>query len=133
MGEVTATEYAAQVFMVINFGIIGLSHIVLPRVWVEFFVMLRERGYVGVFLNGMLSLMVGSIIVSLHNVWSGPAMLVTLIGWAQVIKGLVSLTIPSFGLNKMMRVSMERAYEFQVAGALFLVFCAVIAYGWLPA
>jgi len=127
------TEHAAEVFTVINFGIIGLSHIVLPRVWVEFFVMLRERSYVGVFLNGMLSLMVGSIIVSLHNVWSGPAMLVTLIGWAQVIKGLVSLTIPSFGLNKMMRVSMERAYEFQVAGALFLVFCAVIVYSWRPA
>ena len=127
------TEHAAEIFTVINFGIIGLSHIVLPRVWVEFFVMLRERGYVGVFLSGMLSLMVGSIIVSLHNVWSGLAMLVTLIGWAQVIKGLVSLTVPSFGLNKMMRVSMERAYEFQVAGALFLVFCAAIAYGWLPA
>ena len=133
MGEVTGTEYAAQVFLVINFGIIGLSHILLPRVWVEFFVMLRARGHVGVFLNGMLSLMVGSIIVSLHNVWSGPAMLVTLIGWAQVIKGLVSLTVPSIGLNKMMRVSMERAYEFQVAGAVFLVLCAVIAYGWLPA
>jgi hypothetical protein len=127
------TEHAAEVFAVINFGIIGLSHIVLPRVWVEFFVMLRERGHVGVFLNGMLSLMVGSIIVSLHNLWSGPVMLVTLIGWAQVLKGLVSLTVPSWGLNKMMRVSMERAYEFQLAGALFLVFCAVIAYGWLPA
>lgn len=132
MGEMTATEYAAQVFVVINFGIIGLSHLVQPRVWVEFFVFLRERGHAGVFFNGMLSLMVGSIIVSLHNVWSGPAMLVTLLGWGQVVKGLVSLTVPSFGLKKMLRVSMDRAYEFQVAGALFLVFCAVIVYGWLP-
>ena len=129
----TATEYAAQVFVVINFAIIGLSHIVQPRVWVEFFILLRERGQAGVFFNGMLSLMVGSIIVSLHNVWSGLPLLVTLLGWAQVIKGLVSLTVPSFGLNKMMRVSMERAYEFQVAGAVFLVFCAVIVYGWLRA
>jgi hypothetical protein len=133
MGQMTATEFAAQVFVVINFAIVGLSHVVQPRVWVEFFVFLRERGHAGVFFNGMLSLMVGSIIVSLHNVWSGLPMLVTLLGWAQVIKGLVSLTIPSFGLKKMMRVSMERAYEFQVAGAVFLVFCAVIVYGWLPA
>jgi hypothetical protein len=50
-----------------------------------------------------------------------------------VIKGLVSLTVPAFGLNKMMRVSVERAWEFQVAGAVFLGFCAVIVYGWLPA
>lgn len=49
-----------------------------------------------------------------------------------MFKGLLSLTVPSFGLKKMMRVSMERAYELQVAGALFLVFCAVIVYGWLP-
>jgi hypothetical protein len=132
MGQMTATEFAAQVFVVINFAIVGLSHVVQPRVWVEFFVFLRERGHAGVFFNGMLSLMVGSIIVSLHNVWSGLPMLVTLLGWAQVIKGLVSLTVPSFGLKKMMRVSMERAYEFQVAGALFLVFSAVIVYGWLP-
>jgi len=132
MGQMTATEFAAQVFVAINFAIVGLSHVVQPRVWVEFFVFLRERGHAGVFFNGMLSLMVGSIIVSLHNVWSGLPMLVTLLGWAQVIKGLVSLTIPSFGLKKMMRVSMERAYEFQIAGALFLVFSAVIVYGWLP-
>jgi hypothetical protein len=133
MAHLTATEYAAQVFVVINFAIIGLSHIVQPRGWVDFFVFLRERGHAGVFFNGMLSLMVGSIIVSLHNVWSGPAMLVTLLGWGQVVKGLVSLTVPSFGLNKMMRVSVERAWEFQVAGAIFLAFCAVIVYGWLRA
>ena len=127
------TEHAAQVFAVINFAVIGLSHIVQPRVWVEFFVVLRARGHAGVFFNGMLSLMVGSIIVSLHNVWSGPATLLTVLGWGQVIKGLVSLTAPSIGLKGMMRVSVDRAYEFQLAGALFLVFCAVIAYGWLPA
>ena len=125
-------EHAAQVFAVINFGVIGLSHIVQPRVWVEFFVFLRERGHAGVFFNGMLSLMVGSIIVALHNVWSGPALLLTLIGWGQVVKGLFALTVPSIGLKGLMRVSMDRAYEFQFAGALFLVFCAVIVYGWLP-
>ena len=127
------TEHAAQIFAVINFAVIGLSHIVQPRVWVEFFVVLRERGHAGVFFNGMLSLLVGSIIVALHNVWSGPAMLLTLIGWGQVVKGLFSLTVPSIGLKGLMRVSADRAYEFQVAGAMFLVFCAVIVYGWLPA
>lgn len=126
------TEHAAQVFAVINFGVIGISHVLQPRVWVEFFVVLRACGKVGVFCNGMLSLMVGSIIVCLHNVWSGPATLVTLLGWAQVFKGLLSLTVPSIGLKGMMRVSMDRAHEFQLAGALFLAFCAVIAYGWLP-
>ena len=126
-------ERAIQLFAAVNFIVVGLSHIVQPRAWVGFFVMLRAKGAAGVFLNGMLSLLFGSIIVSLHNVWSGPVALLTVLGWCQVFKGLLSLTVPSIGLKGMMRVSLDRAYEFQVAGALFLAFCAVIAYTWLPA
>ena len=125
-------ERSAEIFLVVNFAIVGLSHIARPRVWVEFFVFLRERGHAGVFFNGMLSLLVGSIIVAFHNVWAGLPMLVTLLGWAQVLKGLTSLVIPSYGMKGLMRVSMDRAWEFQAAGAVFLVFCAAVAWSWLP-
>ena len=123
-------ERAAEIFTVVNFAVIGVSHIVQPRVWFEFFALLRAKGYPGVFANGMLSLLVGSIIVSLHNVWSGPAMIVTLIGWAQVLKGLVALVAPAVSMKGLMRVSEKRAWEFQFAGALFLVLSAVIAWSW---
>ena len=125
-------ERAAEIFAVVNFAVVGISHVVRPRVWVEFFALLRERGHVGVFLNGMLSLLVGSIIVAFHNVWAGVPMIVTLIGWAQVLKGLMSLVFPAAGLKGLMRVSMERAWEIQAGGAMFLVLCAVIAWSWLP-
>ena len=124
-------ERAAEIFTVVNFAVVGISHIAQPRAWVEFFVKLRAHGHPGVFANGMLSLMVGSIIVSLHNVWSGLAMIVTLIGWAQVVKGLVALSAPAVGMKGLMRVSDERAYEIQAAGAVFLVLCAVIVWSWL--
>ena len=123
-------ERATEIFAVINFVVIGLSHIAQPRAWVEFFVLLRAKGYPGVFANGMLSLLVGSIIVAFHNVWSGVPLVLTLIGWAQVLKGLMSLVAPQVGMKGMRRVSMERAHEFQYAGALFLVLSAVIAWGW---
>ena len=125
-------ERAAEIFLVVNFAVVGLSHIAQPRVWVEFFVFLRERGHAGVFFNGMLSLLVGSIIVALHNVWSGMPMLVTLIGWAQVVKGFMSLVFPSYGMKGLMRVSMDRAWEFQAAGAVFLVLCAAVVWSWMP-
>ena len=124
-------ERATEVFAVVNLLVIGVSHIAQPKVWVEFFVLLRERGRAGVFFNGMLSLMFGSILAAFHNVWAGLPMIVTLLGWAQVLKGLVSLVAPSIGLNKMMRVSMARAWEFQVAGAAFVILAAVIVWTWV--
>ena len=123
-------ERATEIFAVVNFVVIGLSHIAQPREWVHFFVLLREKGYPGVFVNAMLSLLVGSIIVAFHNVWSGVPLVLTLIGWAQVVKGLVSLVAPAVGMRGLMRVSMERAREFQYAGVMFLILSAVIAWGW---
>jgi hypothetical protein len=123
-------ERAIQVFAVVNFVVIGVSHVAQPRVWVHFFALLRGKGYPGVFANGMLSLLVGSIIVSFHNVWSGLPMIVTLIGWGQVLKGLVALVAPAVSMKGLMRVSEERAYEFQIAGGFFLVLAALVVWSW---
>ena len=124
-------ERATEIFAVVNFVVVGVSHIAQPRVWVEFFVLLRSKGYPGVFANGMLSLLVGSIIVGFHNVWSGWGIVLTVVGWGQVLKALMSLVAPSTGMKGLMRVSEERAYEFQIAGALFLVISGVIVWSWL--
>lgn len=114
-------ERAIQVFAAVNFVVIGLSHIVQPGVWVDFFVKLRAHGRAGVFANGMLSLLVGSIIVAFHNVWSGAGMVLTILGWAQVVKGLLSLTVPAIGLRTLGRVSAERSHEFVAGGAVLLI------------
>ena len=125
-------ERATEIFAVVNFVVIGLSHIAQPRAWVDFFVLLRAKGYPGVFANGMLSLLVGSIIVAFHNVWSGLPMVLTLIGWGQVLKGLGALVAPAVSMKGLMRVSADRAYEFQVAGGLFLAISAAIVWSWVP-
>ena len=121
-------ERAAQIFAAVNFIVIGLSHIVQPRVWVDFFVMLRAQGHAGVFVNGMLSLLVGAIIVAFHNVWTGLPMVLTIVGWGQVIKGLLSLTVPSIGARTLARVSAERSHEFAAAGAVLLLIGALQVY-----
>lgn len=124
-------ERATEVFAVVNLAVIGVSHIAQPKVWVEFFTFLRQRGHAGVFFNGMLSLTFGSILVAFHNVWTGLPVIVTLLGWAQVLKGLISLVAPSVGLKKMMRVSPDRAWEFQAAGAVLVALAALIAWTWV--
>lgn len=124
-------ERAVQIFAAVNFLVIGLSHMLQPRAWVEFFILLRAKGRPGAFFNAFLSLGLGSVIVAFHNVWSGPATVLTVLGWLQVFKGLLSFLFPETGLKSMGRVSMEKSREFVAAGAalfavgLFLVWLIV--------
>ncbi len=63
-----STERSIELLAAIQFLIIGLSHITMPRAWAEFFVMLRSRGDAGAFANGFLSLWFGALVVGFHNV-----------------------------------------------------------------
>jgi hypothetical protein len=121
-------ERAIQIFAAVNFLVIGLSHVVQPRAWNELFVLLRDRGKPGVLVNGMLSLSFGSIIVAFHNVWSGLAMVLTIVGWLHVAKSLVTLVAPGVGMRSLQRVSVERSRELIMAGAVFLVLSALMWY-----
>lgn len=121
-------ERAIELYACIQLLIIGLSHLLQPRAWVAFFVILREKGLPGVFVNGFLSLLFGSFIVAFHNVWTGLPMVLTLLGWAQVIKALMSFVAPQVGLRGMQRVSLERTSEFRAAGVAFLCLGGLMAY-----
>ncbi len=122
-------ERAVQIFALVHFTVIGLSHVFAPRAWVGFFVWRRGKGEPGVFAVAFMTLWFGSIIVAFHNVWSGPPMVLTIIGWAQVFKGALYFIFPSFGLKMLGRVSEERAHHFVYGGvALLLVLAGVL--GW---
>ena len=72
----TAVEKLAAICILVT----GLSHIIQPRVWAEFFIMLREKGKVGSILCGLLHFPLGVIIVAFHNVWHGLPIVVTIMG-----------------------------------------------------
>ena len=119
-------EQATQVFAAISFLVIGLSHVLRPRFWVTFFQALAARGVPGVFLEGFMLLNFGAIIVAFHNVWHGPAVVLTLIGWTQVLKGAGRFLAPHIGLRIMQRINDERAWYFQVAGVFALLLSAFL-------
>jgi len=120
-------EQATQVFAALSFLVIGLSHLARPREWVAFYQALAARGTPGVFVEGFLCLSFGSIIVAFHNVWHGPGLLLTLIGWAQVLKGLARFLAPRLALRVMQRASVERSWYFSVGGVVAL---AVSGFVW---
>ncbi len=107
---------------------IGLSHLLQPRAWAELFIRWREQGDVGVFYTALLHFPIGVFIVAFHNVWRGIPLVVTLLGWGWMVKGLLYFCYPKHGRRMLDRVSLERAWEFAIAGAVLLLLAALITY-----
>jgi hypothetical protein len=122
-------ERSVEVLAIILFGIIGLSHILHPKAWADFFILLRGKGQPGAFVDGFLNLPVGGVIVGFHNTWSGIPLVLTLVGWALIIKSLIRFCAPAQAVRIMARVSVERAWEFQVAGAGLVGLAGLLGYG----
>ena len=121
-------EHAVEIYAIINLTVIGMSHVVRPRVWIDFFVFLRERGEAGVFAVAILNLIFGSIIVAFHNVWTGIPLVLTLLGWANVVKAVLYFMFPAIGLRRLQFLSLERANLVVVGGVLFLLLAGVLGY-----
>ena len=113
-------ELAIQKLAIVSFFVIGLSHIFQPRVWAQFFIDLRSKGEIGSFINAFIHFPLGALIVAFHNVWQGIPTILTLLGYAWVLKGFIYFVLPSHGLKSMSRVSLERSWEFVAAGVLIL-------------
>ena len=122
-------ERSVEVLAVILFGVVGLSHILQPKAWAEFFILLRSKREAGAFVDGFLNLPLAAAIIGFHNTWSGIPAVLTLVGWCLLIKSLIRFCAPKLGLRMMARVSVERSWEFQVAGALLVVLAGLVGYG----
>ena len=62
-----------------------------------------SRSYILLYFDGALALIVGLIIVLLHNVWVGlPATIVTLVGWLAVLEGFLMMLLPQASIRKLM-------------------------------
>lgn len=113
----------------LGFVVTGLSHIAAPRAWARFFIALRGQGEIGGFLNAYVHIPLGLLIVAFHPVWSGPGLLVTLVGYALTLKGSLYFLWPALALRSLARVSEESAWKFRVAGIAALALGLII--GWI--
>ena len=121
-------EREIQVFVSVNFFVIGLSHIFQRSAWVEYFAKLHSLGRLGPFAEGFLYLNFGAMIVSFHNVWTFPEVVLTLIGWAHVSKALFRFVAPAAVLRIYERMGPERAWQIQMAGGFALALSAFFVF-----
>jgi hypothetical protein len=122
-------ERSVEILAVILFGVLGLSHILQPRAWAEFFLLLCGKREAGAFVDGFSNLAMAAMIVGFHNTWSGLHTVLTVVGWCLLIKALIRFWAPQFALKVMSRVSLDRSWEFQLAGAGLVVLAAIVGYG----
>ena len=80
----------------------GLSHVVRPALWVDFFTRLHAQGTAGLVGKVLaVELWPALIIVSLHQVWWRPGIVLTLYGWAQFAKVWLALFVPRIGMRSL--------------------------------
>jgi len=82
-------------------------------------------------IAGAMALLIGLWMINVHNDWSsGPAGLITLIGWIGLAKGVLYLFLPEAQLAKITHVFAERTW-YMVDGVIVIVLGAYLAgYGY---
>src|SRR5512138_3176850 len=101
-------QRSVELLAIVLCSVLGLSHLLQPRAWAEFFILLRGKGEAGAFVDGFLNLPAAAIIIGFHNVWSGIPAVLTVVGWGLLIKSLIRFCLPRRGVAIMGRVSLER-------------------------
>ena len=82
-------------------------------------------------IGGVFNLLIGLLIISVHNLWQMPlyVLLITIIGWVTVIKGVAHLLLPDKQLDKMIRPFDNKNY-FVACGLVFVLIGLYFLYTW---
>lgn len=126
MGTTPATASAVQAMLALPLLAIGLSHLLQPRLWVDFFSYLHGLGTTGVVIRTFaLELVPAMTIVAFHWVWSGPELALSLYGVLLSVKIAIGLLFPSVGLKSLAMAEQKGVAPLRVAGVLLVGLSAV--------
>jgi len=122
-----ASEHSIQVFGFINLLIIGISMLVRPVFWSNFFAWLARQGEAGGLAYGCICLSFGSLVVAFHRVWHGPLVIYTMLGWGDVVLGMICLFMPAIGLQIVTWAATDRPTVCRLCGLICLAVAVIIA------
>lgn len=99
----------------------GLSHIFRPAMWVDFFGRIHAQGTAGLVGKVFaLELWPAVLIVGLHQVWSGPEIILTIYGWAQFAKVVLAVLVPEIGMRSLAMAEGKGERGFIAGGVMLL-------------
>ncbi|MEM6477397.1 MAG: hypothetical protein AAF687_14680 [Pseudomonadota bacterium] len=121
MIEVDSPAVAVQALMAPALVLMGMSHIVQPGMWRDFFVHLHGLGTTGVVYRTVaLELWPALLIVVFHQVWSGPGIVLTIYGWLLMTKVTLSLLYPKLGLRSLGMAEGTSDAKWALAGVVLI-------------
>lgn len=107
--------------------IIGIGLLLNQKYWREVITDFSKSAAT-VLLGGIFALVVGVVIVLTHNVWvANWTVIITIIGWIALIKGIWIIVFPST-VNKFMQVYQKNESILLVQSIGAIVFGAVMAF-----
>jgi hypothetical protein len=81
-------------FFSVSLFLVGLSHVVQPRLWRDFFIKIKETGVAGIIIV-MYTLPQGLLIVLGHNIWVWDIpVVITICGWGMTVKSITYAILP---------------------------------------
>lgn len=95
------TPFILRLIMVVYLTV-GLGILLSPNYYRKIFAHLLDNKLM-IYLGGLMALVVGFAVITYHNVWQGWGLLVTLLGWAAFLKGLMVLLLP----EQLMKISTQ--------------------------
>ena len=107
-----------------------LSHITAPHAWRLLFDRIRASGDTAGLANAAIHLPLGLIIVAFHNVWSGWPLVITVLGYALLLKGTLQLLFPKLAQKSLALPGVGKMAEarYRLGGLLMLPLAILLAW-----
>ncbi|MHC4264757.1 MAG: hypothetical protein ACYSUK_02360 [Planctomycetota bacterium] len=105
---------------------VGSGILVNPEYYKNLFQEFAEKCCV-MYLSGIMSLSIGFLLVTFHNIWAWEwSVILTIIGWLALIKGLVILVRPKAMMSMIEALTTERLFKVMpictiMLGLIFLI------------
>jgi uncharacterized membrane protein len=126
--SILLAKIIGPLFLVIGVGIfINLEH---------YRRMLADFGHspLQIYVSGMTALLVGLLVVAFHNVWEWRwPVIITVLGWAAVLKGAVRLLAPKLVAERSERYARNTNIMMTSAIVVFLLGAVLSYFGYVPA
>ncbi|EDP70976.1 hypothetical protein FBALC1_00792 [Flavobacteriales bacterium ALC-1] len=115
-------------FVAINLLVVGLSHLLQPKMWLSFFQLLTKKGLAGNTINALIHFGFGSLILSFHFIWSWPRLLITIYALLITIKGIIYLLFPKIGLRNIALLTEKSISKFKWTGLIMTTLSVPVFY-----
>ena len=108
--------------------IAGLSQIYASGLWMSYYRRITDAGPSGVRLHGLLALALGTIVLRLHWVWSGAAVVLSILGVLMVAEGVMCVAAPKLGVQSLQVLDeTAKARTLFLTGVFVIVAAGVLA------